>query len=90
MFGLKAKLYRRIISAYQEPWDVRESPIIGRKVVWYIRWVPAEHIKSIIYEQGPTGGVTMRIEQRDVLMPGLSKMWSFFPPALPQGPPPGQ
>ncbi len=79
-FGVKAVLFHRIIPVYQEPWDVRESPIIGHQVVWYIRWVPAEHIKTIIYEPDTTGDIRMRIGQRDVLMPGLSKFWSFYQP----------
>ena len=79
-FGVKAVLFHRIIPVYQEPWEVRESPIIGHEVVWYIRWVLAEHIKTIIYERDSTGKIRMRIGQRDVLMPGLSKFWSFYPP----------
>ena len=80
-FGVKAVLFHRIIPIYQEPWDVRERPIIGHEVVWYIRWMPAEHIKTIIYEQDPsTGRVKIRVRQHDVLMPGLSKFWSFYPP----------
>ena len=79
-FGVKAVLFHRIIPIYQEPWDVRESPIIGHQVVWYIRWMPAEHIKTIIYEQDASGRVRMQIRQNDVLMPGLSKFWSFYPP----------
>ena len=78
-FGVKAVLFHRVISVYQEPWDVRVSPIIGHEVVWYIRWIPAEHIKTIIYERDATGRVKMRIRQNDILMPGLSKFWSFYP-----------
>ena len=55
--------------------------MIGHEVVWYIRWIPAEHIKTIIYEKDPTfsaGRVRMRVQQRDVLMPGLSKFRSFY------------
>ena len=80
-FGLKAILYHKIISVYQEPWDVRVSPIVGFKVVWFIKWVPAEHIKVIIH-QVDSSGVRIRtsIRQRDVLMPGLNKFWAFFPP----------
>ena len=78
---MKDVLFHRIIPIYQDAWDVRESPIIGHQVVWYIRWIPAEHIKTIIYEQDPvTGRVKMRVQQRDVLMPGLSKFWSFYSP----------
>ena len=80
-FGVKAVLFHRIIPIFQEPWDVRESPIIGHEVVWYIRWLPAEHIKNIIYTQDPfTGHVKIRVRQFDILMPGLSKFWNFFPP----------
>ena len=80
-FGVKAVLFPRIIPIFQEPWDVRESPIIGHEVVWYIRWLPAEHIKNIIYTQDPfTGHVKIRVRQFDILMPGLSKFWNFFPP----------
>ena len=92
-FGVKAVLFHRIISIYQEPWDVRESPIIGHEVVWYIRWIPAEHIKTIIYDKDPfdtSGRVRMQIRQNDILMPGLSKFWSFYPPGIPdrgQAPP---
>ena len=78
-FGVKAVLFHRVISVYQEPWDVRESSIIGHEVVWYIRWMPAEHIKTIIYESDASGRVKMRIRQNDILMPGLSKFWSFYP-----------
>ena len=80
-FGLKAILYHKIIPIYQEPWDVRVSPIIGFKVVWYIKWVPAEHIKVIIHRFDPSGNrIKTIIRQRDVLMPGLNKFWAFFPP----------
>ena len=83
-FGVKAVLFHRIIPIYQEPWDVRESPIIGHEVVWYIRWIPAEHIKTIIYTQDPsTGRIRTRVRQHDILMPGLSKFWSFYPPGIP-------
>ena len=87
-FGVKAVLFHRIITIYQEPWDVRVSPIIGHEVVWFIRWIPAEHIKTIIYDKNPLaspGGntVRMRIRQNDILMPGLSKFWSFYPPGIP-------
>ena len=47
VFGLKAVLHRQVIPVYQEPWDVRVSPIIGHKVVWFIKFTPAEHIKVI-------------------------------------------
>ena len=89
-FGVKAVLFHRIIPIYPEPWDVRESPIIGHEVVWYIRWIPAEHIKTIIYEKDTSGRIRTRIRQHDVLMPGLSKFWSFYPPGIPhksQAPP---
>ncbi len=80
-FGLKAVLYHKIIPIYQEPWDVRQSPIIGHKVVWYIKWVPAEHIKVIIHRFNPAGvRIKTIIRQHDVLMPGLNKFWAFFPP----------
>ena len=80
-FGVKAVLFHRIIPIFQEPWDVRESPIIGHEVVWYIRWLPAEHIKNNIYIKDPfTGHVSIRVRQFDILMPGLSKFWNFFPP----------
>jgi hypothetical protein len=80
-FGLKAVLYHKIVPIYQEPWDVRQSPIIGHKVVWYIKWVPAEHIKVIIHRFNPAGvRIKTIIRQHDVLMPGLNKFWAFFPP----------
>ena len=82
-FGVKAVLFHRIIPIFQEPWDVRESPIIGHEVVWYIRWIPAEHIKTIIYEPDTSGRIRTRIRQHDILMPGLSKFWSFYPPGIP-------
>ena len=79
-FGVKAVLFHRIIPIFQEPWDVRDSPIIGHEVVWYIRWIPAEHIKTIIYEHDTSGRIRTRIRQHDILMPGLTKFWNFYPP----------
>ena len=80
VFGLKAVLHRQVIPVYQEPWDVRVSPIIGHKVVWFIKFTPAEHIKVISHTLQSNGRVKTRINQYDVLMPGLSKFWSFYPP----------
>ena len=80
VFGIKAVLYDRIIPIYQEPWDARVSPIIGFKVVWYIRWVPAEHIKTISYTRNATTGkLKMKVNQKQILNPGVSKMWHFYP-----------
>ena len=84
-FGLKAVLYHKVIPIHQEPWDVRQSPIIGHKVVWFIKWVPAEHIKVISHTLRSNGSVRTRIRQFDVLMPGLSKFWSFYPPDVSVG-----
>ena len=80
VFGIKALLRNRIVAVYQEPWDVRTSPIIGYKKVWYIEFVPAELIKSIIYRWGPSN-VLMEVRQRVVHMPDLRKFWAIFPAA---------
>jgi hypothetical protein len=44
--------------------------------------VPAEHIKVITHTMDAKGNVRTKINQYDVLMPGLSKMWSFYPPNI--------
>ncbi len=49
-FGVKSVPFHRVIPIELEPWAVRESPIIVHEVVKYIRWFPAEDIKTVIQE----------------------------------------
>jgi hypothetical protein len=76
-FGWMPRLFRRRLPIYAEPWYRRNSRIIGYRIIWYIRWVPVEYLKSIIHQLDSNGRVEMKIEQKLVTDSQLANMWAF-------------
>lgn len=79
-FGWQPRLFRRILPIYQEPWARRVSRIIGYRVVWFIRWVPVEYLKTIVHSLDDTGDVQVRVKKNLVMDIELTNFWGFFSP----------
>ena len=77
-FGIRFRLHWRWVPIYVEPWYARRR-IIGYRRRLYIRLVPCEYLKSIIYERSAAGGAVLpRVVARNWCDYSLLKFWRFF------------
>lgn len=77
-FGLQLRLFWRWVPIYVEPWYPRRR-IIGYRRHLYVRWVPCEYIKSIVYQDSDDGSaIVPRISSQTHCDHSLLYFWRYF------------
>ena len=73
--GLKSILVCRAIPIWQEPWYSRRR-IIGYKRIYYLKLIPCEYLKSILYKDTPNG-IIKSIKTTQHCDRALMSFWNY-------------